>query len=78
MPLKDDKENKNARKLAKKDKDPGNKLGKAKKKRRSKGKFWDKLKNLNLFDRATYDKVYKEVPSCKLKTAAVVSEKQDL
>ena len=78
MRLKDDKKNKDARKLAKKDKDPGNKLGKAKKKRWSKGKFWDKLNNLNLFDRATNDRLYKEVPNFKLKTAAVVSEKQDL
>ncbi|OWJ99416.1 hypothetical protein Celaphus_00009707, partial [Cervus elaphus hippelaphus] len=44
---KDDKKNKDARKLAKKDKDPENKLGKAKKKRWSKGKFGDKLNNLN-------------------------------
>ncbi|KAB0341212.1 hypothetical protein FD754_018138 [Muntiacus muntjak] len=78
MPPKDDKKNKDARKLAKKDKDPENKLGKAKKKRWSKGKFGDKLNNLSLFDRATYGKLYKEVPNCKLKTAAVVSEKQDL
>ncbi|XP_065182649.1 small ribosomal subunit protein eS25-like [Sycon ciliatum] len=49
--------------------------GKAKKKKWSKGKVRDKLNNLVLFDKATYDKLYKEVPSYKLITPAVVSER---
>ena len=35
--------------------------GKAKKKKWSKGKTRDKLNNLVLFDKGTYDKLYKEV-----------------
>ena len=35
----------------------------------------DKLNNLILFDKATYDKLYKEVPTYKLITPAVVSER---
>lgn len=49
--------------------------GKAKKKKWSKGKVRDKLNNLVLFDKASYDKLYKEVPSYKLITPAVVSER---
>merc|ERR1712142_485099 len=49
--------------------------GKAKKKEWSKGKVRDKLNNLVLFDKATYDKLYKEVPSYKLITPSVVSER---
>uniref|UniRef100_A0A3Q1EWT2 40S ribosomal protein S25 n=1 Tax=Acanthochromis polyacanthus TaxID=80966 RepID=A0A3Q1EWT2_9TELE len=61
---------------SKKDKDPVNKSGgKAKKKKWSKGKVRDKLNNLVLFDKATYDKLYKEVPNYKLITPAVVSER---
>ena len=41
----------------------------------SKGKVRDKLNNLVLFDKATYDKLYKEVPSYKLITPSVVSER---
>ena len=41
----------------------------------SKGKVRDKLNNLVLFDKATYDKLYKEVPNDKLSTPAVVSER---
>merc|ERR1712198_768148 len=48
--------------------------GKAKKKW-SKGKVRDKLNNLVLFDKATYDKFQKEVPSYKLITPSVVSER---
>merc|ERR1711894_649037 len=44
--------------------------GKAKKKKWSKGKVRDKLNNLILFD-----KLYKEVPSYKLITPSVVSER---
>ncbi|XP_047400110.1 40S ribosomal protein S25-like [Sciurus carolinensis] len=72
---KDDKK-KDAGKSAKKDKDPENKSGgKAKKKKWSKGKVQDKLNNLVLFDKATYDKLCKEVPNYKLTTPAVVSER---
>ncbi|KAL3885812.1 hypothetical protein ACJMK2_025848 [Sinanodonta woodiana] len=49
--------------------------GKAKKKKWSKGKVRDKLNNLVLFDKATYEKLYKEVPSYKLITPSVVSER---
>merc|ERR1712137_373131 len=49
--------------------------GKAKKKKWSKGKVRDKLNSLVLFDQATYDKLYKEVPAYKLITPAVVSER---
>merc|ERR1712110_1186274 len=49
--------------------------GKAKKKKWSKGKVRDKLNNLVLFDKATYDKLYKEVPTYKLITPSVVSER---
>lgn len=41
----------------------------------SKGKVRDKLNNLAMFDKATYDKFQKEVPSYKLITPAVVSER---
>ncbi|XP_057622766.1 40S ribosomal protein S25-like [Chionomys nivalis] len=76
MPPKDDKKKKDAGKSAKKDKDPVNKSGgKAKKKKWSKGKVRDKLNNLVLFDKATYDKLCKEVPNYKLITPAVVSER---
>nr|ACH53025.1 ribosomal protein S25 (predicted) [Otolemur garnettii] len=74
MPPKDDKKKKGAGKSAKQDKNPVNKSeGKAKKKW-SKGKVRDKLNNLVLFDKATSDKLCKEVPNYKL-TPAVVSEK---
>ncbi|XP_037591157.1 40S ribosomal protein S25-like [Cebus imitator] len=72
---KDDKKKKDAGKSAKKDKDPVNKSGGKVKKKWSKGKVWDKLNNLVLFDKATYDKLCKEVPNYKLITPAVVSEK---
>merc|ERR1739848_71134 len=49
--------------------------GKAKKKKWSKGKSRDKLNNLVLFDKATYDKLYKEVPTYKLITPSIVSER---
>merc|ERR1712131_20229 len=75
MPPKTDKKGKDSGK-SKKDKDPANKSGgKAKKKKWSKGKVRDKLNNLVLFDKATYDKLYKEVPSYKLITPSVVSER---
>uniref|UniRef100_A0A2K6NS12 40S ribosomal protein S25 n=1 Tax=Rhinopithecus roxellana TaxID=61622 RepID=A0A2K6NS12_RHIRO len=65
MPPKEDKK-KDAGKSAKKDKDPVNKSGgKAKKKK------WSKV----MFDKATYDRLCKEVPNYKLITPAVVSER---
>ena len=52
--------------------------GKAKKKKWSKGKTRDKLNNLVLFDKATYDKFVKEVPSYKLITPSLVSERMKI
>merc|ERR1712090_120323 len=49
--------------------------GKAKKKKWSKGKTRDKLNNLVLFDKATYEKLLKEVPTYKLITPSIVSER---
>lgn len=49
--------------------------GKAKKKKWSKGKSRDKLNNLVLFDKGTYDKLLKEVPTYKLITPSIVSER---
>merc|ERR1712152_121516 len=46
-----------------------------KKKKWSKGKARDKLNNLVLFDKNTYDKLYKEVPAYKLITPSIVSER---
>ena len=45
------------------------------KKKWSKGKTRDKLNNLVLFDKNTYDKLYKEVPTYKLITPSIVSER---
>jgi ribosomal protein S25 len=53
--------------------DPINTSGGKAKKKWSKGKVWDKLNNLILFDKATYDKLCKEVSNYKLITLAVVS-----
>lgn len=41
----------------------------------SKGKVRDKLDNQVLFDSGTYDKLLKEVPSYKLITPSIVSER---
>ena len=41
----------------------------------SKGKVRDKLNNQVLFDKATYEKLLKEVPTYKLITPSVVSER---
>lgn len=69
-------EKKDAGKLAKKDKDQVNKSGgKAKMKKCSKGKDRNKFNNPVLFDKATSDKFCKEVPSYKLITLAIVSER---
>uniref|UniRef100_A0A8B9YS05 40S ribosomal protein S25 n=1 Tax=Bos mutus grunniens TaxID=30521 RepID=A0A8B9YS05_BOSMU len=74
MPPKDDKKKKDVGKSAKKDKHPVNKSGgKAKKKKWSKGRVRDKLNNLVLFDKATSDKLWKEVPNYKLITPVVIS-----
>merc|ERR1711915_1082359 len=72
-PKKDAKSSKQPAKAPAKKKEGGG--GKAKKKKWSKGKVRDKLNNLVLFDQATYDKLYKEVPAYKLITPAVVSER---
>merc|ERR1740130_2187554 len=47
--------------------------GRSKKKKWSKGK--EKLANLVMFDKGTYDKLIKEIPKAKLITPAVVSER---
>ncbi|GFQ99391.1 40S ribosomal protein S25 [Trichonephila clavata] len=41
----------------------------------SKGKVRDKLNNLVLFDKLTYEKMLKEIPSYKLITPSVVSDR---
>merc|ERR1711957_304301 len=49
--------------------------GKSKKKKWAKGKVKEKLSNLVMFDKPTYDKLLKEIPKAKLITPAVVSER---
>merc|ERR1712151_724374 len=49
--------------------------GKGKKKKWSKGKSRDKHNNKCLFDKETYDKFMKEVPTYKIITPAVVSDR---
>merc|ERR1712039_988999 len=49
--------------------------GKSKKKKWSKGKVKEKLSNMVMFDKATYDKMMKEIPKAKLITPSVVSER---
>merc|ERR1712037_640233 len=49
--------------------------GKSKKKKWSKGKVKEKLMNMVMFDKATYDRMLKEIPKAKLITPAVVSER---
>merc|ERR1712139_214344 len=46
-----------------------------KKKKWTKGKVKEKLNNLVLMDKATYDKLLKEIPKAKLVTPSVVSER---
>ncbi|XP_052015389.1 40S ribosomal protein S25-like [Apodemus sylvaticus] len=75
MQPKDDKKKKDAKKSAKKDKDPVNESGGKAKKKWSKDDVQDKLNNLVLFDNVIHDKLCKEVPNCTLITAAVVSER---
>merc|ERR1739842_132370 len=49
--------------------------GRSKKKKWSKGKVKEKLVNLVMFDKATYDRMMKEIPKAKLITPSVVSER---
>merc|ERR1711865_474716 len=49
--------------------------GRSKKKKWSKGKVKEKLQNAILFDKATYERMLKEIPKAKLITPAVVSER---
>merc|ERR1712204_74435 len=49
--------------------------GKSRKKKWSKGKVKEKLANIVMFDKPTYDKMLKEIPKAKLITIAVVSER---
>eukprot|EP00448_Togula_jolla_P022398 CAMPEP_0170591112 /NCGR_PEP_ID=MMETSP0224-20130122/12229_1 /TAXON_ID=285029 /ORGANISM="Togula jolla, Strain CCCM 725" /LENGTH=114 /DNA_ID=CAMNT_0010914953 /DNA_START=66 /DNA_END=410 /DNA_ORIENTATION=+ len=49
--------------------------GRSKKKKWSKGKVKEKLANMVMFDKATYDKLLKEIPKAKLITPSVVSER---
>jgi small subunit ribosomal protein S25e len=49
--------------------------GKQKKKKWSKGKVREKLTNAVVFDKATYDKLLKEIPAAKLITPSVISER---
>ncbi|KAJ3085389.1 40S ribosomal protein S25 [Quaeritorhiza haematococci] len=49
--------------------------GKNKKKKWSKGKVKDKANNAVVFDKATYDKLYKEVPTYKLITPSVLVDR---
>merc|ERR1711899_476378 len=52
--------------------------GKKSKKKWSKGKVRDKLANACLFDKATYDKVLKEVPNYKVITPSIVSDRMKI
>merc|ERR1711865_1335977 len=49
--------------------------GRSKKKKWSKGKVKEKLANLVLFDKATYDKMIADVPKQKLIAPSIISEK---
>merc|ERR1712122_164843 len=49
--------------------------GRSRKKKWSKGKVKEKLANMVMFDKATYDKMMKEIPKAKLITPSVVSER---
>ena len=48
------------------------------KKKWSKAKVKEKLNNAVLFDKATYDKVIKEVPQWKLITPSLISERMKI
>eukprot|EP00178_Gracilaria_changii_P005942 TRINITY_DN2013_c0_g1_i2.p3 TRINITY_DN2013_c0_g1~~TRINITY_DN2013_c0_g1_i2.p3 ORF type:complete len:114 (+),score=31.46 TRINITY_DN2013_c0_g1_i2:3-344(+) len=49
--------------------------GKGRKKKWSKGKARDKLNNAVMLDKATYEKLLKEVPTYKLISCSVVSDR---
>ncbi|CAG8440778.1 16006_t:CDS:2 [Acaulospora morrowiae] len=49
--------------------------GKTKKKKWSKGKVKDKANNAVVLDKATYDKLFKEVPTYKLITPSVLVDR---
>ncbi|KOO35795.1 40s ribosomal protein s25-1 [Chrysochromulina tobinii] len=49
--------------------------GKGKKKKWSKGKVKEKLANLVLFDKITYEKLFSDVPKQRLITPSIISEK---
>ncbi|KAJ3287562.1 40S ribosomal protein S25 [Rhizoclosmatium sp. JEL0117] len=66
IPPKQDKASKVAKALA---------GGKAKKKKWSKGRTKDKANNAVLFDKLTFDKLYKEVPTYKLITPSVLVDR---
>ena len=48
---------------------------KGKKKKWSKGKMKEKVNNLVLFDKATYDKLIQEVPKYKMITPSILSDR---
>eukprot|EP01113_Clastostelium_recurvatum_P036016 TRINITY_DN507_c0_g1_i1.p1 TRINITY_DN507_c0_g1~~TRINITY_DN507_c0_g1_i1.p1 ORF type:complete len:115 (-),score=40.82 TRINITY_DN507_c0_g1_i1:59-403(-) len=75
MPAKADKGGK-AAKPAKAGASSGGKSGK--KKKWSKGKSREKLNNLVLFDKATYEKLMKEAPTYKLITPSILSERMKI
>jgi len=75
-PKKDDKKGKTASKGSAKAAPVTSKSGgKAKKKKWSKGKVREKVNNLVIFDKATYDRLISEVPSYKLITPSIISER---
>ena len=75
MPKKDAKDTKKAAPKAAKASSGGAKKAK---KKWSKGNVKDKLTNKVIFDQETYDKLLKEVPSYKLITPSVVSDRMKI
>ncbi len=49
--------------------------GKGRKKKWSKGKVKEQLNNAVLFDKASWDKLIKEIPKAKLITPAIITER---
>mmetsp|Transcript_37243 Transcript_37243/g.51682 ORF Transcript_37243/g.51682 Transcript_37243/m.51682 type:complete len:98 (-) Transcript_37243:258-551(-) len=49
--------------------------GKQKKKKWSKGKMKEKVNNLVLFDKSTYEKVLSEIPKYKMITPSILSDR---
>jgi len=68
-PKKDDKKAAPSKKAA------GSGGGKAKKKKWSKGKVKEKLSNLVLFDKVSYEKMITDIPKQRLITPSIISEK---